>query len=233
MSKTLALIIVTITIVGLALAVLLHLISIPTLVNIVAIFTIPAFLAVVLWLWRSKSTDLERLSKWVTIVAVGLTGLYFLIRVAAGQFSNELQMTIAMERANWRTQNLVSATVTLAHNRERTFYLRDAVAYFRHADGHTTQRPLLLRYYRHSVSNGRRLLDTQGESIRSPRPAINPGDQIQLSAFDVAGCDEVVTVDIVVLAAPSVTFGASQWISTAVSLPLPRQGPGNSKANTT
>jgi hypothetical protein len=163
---------------------------------------------------------LEPISKWATIVAFGATALYFLFRLAAGQFSNDMVVSVSTDRVSTAKGDVVAIVATLKHERERSVRLLDAVAYIRRTGRAPIERRLTQNYYRRQLDDSDRLIDKSDKAIgRSPTPVINPGDQLQLASYVEVGRNDVLVIDVVV-GIPPIGLVPGQWISSTVSLPL-------------
>lgn len=198
----------------------------------VALFLAAAITVTAVIAWNHKGAFRE-LQPLVTVAGAAAALLYFGYRFIAGEFFTGMAITVVADRkAAGGGNDLLSITVKLSNERSASLQLYSAAAIVRTKDSSFTV-TLGDGFYRYETTNSK-LNESQpfanatiAEAASRPVQAslsdflVNPKDSITIVGIAAVEADAPVIVDVVIVGRAYVSFVETQWVSSAVALPIP------------
>lgn len=207
--------------------------------GIVRLLLVFAFVAAVVWLGMLayEKLDETKAQTWLTVAAVVVGGLYFSIRLIAGEFWSGVSLRIELQRAaRVQCDDLLGITAHMRNERATSVILYSAVAVVRsYSRAHYTALGAGFHRYQSrpeqidvtlqpAVLSSSTRLDPSGHTQYALNDfLLNPGDDLSIVGVTEVAPGEPVTVDVVLIGRAYLGFVQTQWVSSAVTLPLTHQ----------
>jgi hypothetical protein len=174
-----------------------------------------------------RHLDASTTQTWVTIAAVTIGGLYFAVRLIAGEFWSGITLAVELQRAKANdSSDYLAVTARIENKRTNSVLLYSATAVVRYLS--SAQYVVLGDgFHRYpsaaacvDATNPPLPLGAHGVSANSLCDfLINPGDGIALVGVAAIPVSEPAVVDVVLIGRAYLGFVETQWVSSAIALP--------------
>lgn len=165
---------------------------------------------------------------WLTITAIAIGAVYFIVRLVAGEFWSGLSLQVELQRSDAKGGNdYLAISARLKNERATSLVLYSARAIVRGTSGAAAIVSLGEGFRRYDTSSQAIVVDLSVGPLRVPTSSnarltdflVNPGDEMSIVGVAEVPPTEPVVVDVVVIGRAYLGFVETQWVSSAVTLP--------------